>query len=170
MRSSARNPIVATLALLGALLSGSSALAEDYSVDFGADTDRGRDADTLHCQFGIACDGKMDALGLGVSLLISRRDDTAQVRLNGADVGCCYFAYAKDSIVIDTRTPLSWVPIFKGMKSRGGLFIENEPAGSLYFKFHFSGNSPDNPRHLEKSTWLLSKENLYRRQIPRPLQ
>jgi hypothetical protein len=157
------------LGLIGILLSGGSALAEDFSVDFGADTDRGRDAGTLHCQFGKACEGKMESLGLGVSLLISRRDHTAQVRLNGAAVGCCYFAYAKDSIVIDTRTPLSWVPIFKGMPSQGGLFIENERAGALYFKFHFSGNSRDSLRRLDKSIWHLSKESLYRRQIPLPL-
>jgi hypothetical protein len=154
------------LALIGILLSGSSALAEDYSVDFGADTDRGRDAGTVSCLFGKACDGKMDALGLGISLLISRRDLAAQVRLNGTDVGCCYFAYAKDSIVIDAGTPLSRVPIFKGMRSKGGLFIENERAGTLYLKFHFSGNGLDDSRRLEKSTWRLSKENHCRRQIP----
>ena len=168
MKARARNPIAVLLALISILLSASATLAEDYSVDFGADTDRGRDAGTLHCQFGKSCEGKMESLGLGVGLLISHRDDTAQVRLNGADVGCCYFAYAKDSIVIDARTPLSWVPIFKGMRSKGGLFIENERAGTLYLKFHFSGNSPDNPRRLEKSTWRLSKENLYRRRIPPP--
>jgi hypothetical protein len=168
VKARARNPIAVLLAFISILLSASATLAEDYSVDFGADTDRGRDAGTLHCQFGKSCEGKMDSLGLGVGLLISHRDDTAQVRLNGADVGCCYFAYAKDSIVIDARTPLSWVPIFKGMRSKGGLFIENERAGTLYLKFHFSGNSPDNPRRLEKSTWRLSKENLYRRRIPPP--
>ena len=169
MRSYVRSPITVILALLGILFSGSSALAEDYSVDFGADTDRGRDAGTLHCQFGQACEGKMESLELGVSLLISRRDLTAQVPLNSAGVGCCFFAYAKDSIVIDTRTPLSRVPIFQGMRSRGGLFIENERAGTLYLKFHFSEGSTDNLRRLEKSTWRPSKENLYRRQIPQPL-
>ena len=97
----------------------------------------------------------MDAQGLEFSLLISRRDHTALVRLNGADVGCCYFTYAKDSIVIDTRTPLSWVPIFKGMRSKGGLFVENERAGTLYFKFHFSGISQDSLRRSEKAAWHL---------------
>ena len=137
MRRYVRSPITVILALLCILLSGNSALAEDYSVDFGADTDRGRDAGTLHCRFGKVCDSKMQSLGLGVSVLISHGDPAAQVRLNGDDVGCCYFAYARDAIVIDTRTPLSRVPIFKGMRGKGGLFIQNERTGILYLRFHF---------------------------------
>jgi hypothetical protein len=73
--------------------------------------------------------------------------------LNGANVGCCYFAYAKESIVVDTRTPLSRVPIFRGMRPKGGLFIENEHAGTLYLKFHSFGDGVDNLRRLDRSTW-----------------
>lgn len=147
---------------------GNSAFAEDYSVDFGADTDRGRDAGTLHCQFGKTCGGKMESLGLEVSVLIHRRDRAAQVRMSSIHAGCCYFAYAKNTIVVDTRAPLSLVPIFKGTPSKGGLFIENERVGGLYLKFYFHGNIPDSSGRLEKSIWLPSKENLCRRQIMLP--
>lgn len=138
MKARARNPIAALLALISILLSASATLAEDYSVDFGADTDRGRDAGTLHCQFGKSCEGKMESLGLGVSLLISRSDPTsARVSLSGDDTTCCYFAYARDAITIYARTPLSRLPIFKGAGAKGGLFVQNEPAGTLYLRLRF---------------------------------
>ena len=138
MRGWARSPISAFLALVSTLLSGSFALAEDYSVDFGADTDRGRDAGTLDCRFGKVCHAKMESLGLTISLDIFRSDPVrARIRLYGGDLSCCYFAYAADSIAIDPHKPLSRVPFFKGARARGGLFIQNERAGILYLRFHF---------------------------------
>lgn len=147
MRSCARSPIRAILALLGILLSGSSALAEDYSVDFGADADRGRDAGTLHCRFGQICDAKLESLGLTVVVDISRGDPASPyVSLNGHELDCCYFAYGKD------HTPLSRVPLFKGEGARGGLFIENERMGTLYFRFHFHRDRVDNLQRSGSST------------------
>ena len=124
--------------LLGTLLSGSSVLAADYSVDFGAETNAGKDAGTLTCPFGQVCDAKMESIGLRVSIDVFRSDpERAHVRLYGGDLSCCYFAYAADSITVDPRKPLSRVPFFKGARARGGLFIQNEPAGTLYLRFHF---------------------------------
>src|SRR5258708_29012263 len=117
MRSNARSPITAVLALLGILLSGCSALAEDYSVDFGVETDAGKDAGTLTCLFGETCDAKLELLGLRVSIYVFRSEPgRASVYLYGGDLSCCYFAYAADSIHIDTREPLSRVPFFKGAR------------------------------------------------------
>src|SRR5882724_9273500 len=138
MRSRFRSPITAILALFGTLLSGCSVLAADFTVDFGAETDAGRDAGTLTCLFGQLCDAKMESIGLRVSIDVFRSDaERAYVRLYGGDLSCCYFAYAADSITVDPRKPLSRVPFFKGARARGGLFIQNEPAGTLYLRFHF---------------------------------
>jgi len=121
LRIWARTPITAILLLLGTLLSASFALAEDYSVDFGADTVRGRDAGTLHCRFGYICDAKMESLGLIVSVDTSRADPpSAHIRLNGGDPGCCYFAGAAGSMTIDPRKSLYRVPLFRGGPGPGG--------------------------------------------------
>jgi hypothetical protein len=136
VKARARNPIAALLALISILLSASATLAEDYSVDFGADTDRGRDAGTLHCQFGKACDGKLESLGLTIRLQMDRGSFAfADVRLEAGELGCCYFANTTSSIVIDPRKTLSRVPLFRGRGPRGALFIENKPAGNLYLRF-----------------------------------
>jgi hypothetical protein len=128
----------AILALLGILFSGNLALAADLSVDFGADTNRGRDAGTLDCRFSQVCHAKMESLGLTVSLDIFRSDPVrAHVRLYGGDLSCRYFVDAADSITIDPYKPLPRVPFFKGARARGGLFIQNERAGALYLKFCF---------------------------------
>jgi hypothetical protein len=134
----ARTTAAVVLASLGSLLPPSFALAEDFSVDFGADTDRGRDAGTLHCRFDRTCDAKMESLGLTVRVHISRGNAaSADIRMLSENPDCCYFADARSTGVIDTRTPLSRVPIFKGEGARGGLFIQNERLGVLYLKFQF---------------------------------
>ena len=138
MTSNARILITAILLLLGTLLSGSSVLAADYSVDFGVETDTGKDAGTLTCLFDQICDEKVESLGLRVSIDVLRGyPERAHVRLYGDDLSCCYFAYAADKIIVDPRKPLSRVTFFKGAQARGGLFIENERMGTLYLKFRF---------------------------------
>jgi hypothetical protein len=138
VRSNVRNLTTAILALIGIFLSDSSALAADYSVDFGVETDAGRDAGTLMCLFGQICDLKMESLGLRVSIHTFRSNpERASVRLYGGDLSCCYFADAADSIAIDTHERLSRVPFFKGDRARGALFIQNERVGTLYLRFHF---------------------------------
>jgi hypothetical protein len=131
--------IVAALALLGALLSDGSARAEDYSMDFGAETPAGRDAGTVACVFGETCAGNMDTLGLSVNVYVFRSEvDRASVHLYGRRyLRLFYFNYAADSVAIDTRKPVSRVPFFKGERARGGLYIENERVGTLYLRFHF---------------------------------
>ena len=138
MRSNARSPITAILALLGTLLSGGSVLAADYSVDFGVETDAGKDAGSLMCVFDQTCSAKMEALGLRISIdVFGSNPQRAHVNLYGGDLSCCYFDGAADSIVIDPRKPLSRVPFFKGARARGGLYIENERVGTLYLRFDY---------------------------------
>jgi hypothetical protein len=145
---------LATAILLVTFLSSGAALAEDYSVDFGADTQAGKDAGTLQCRLGQECYAKMPSLGLTISLDISRVDPTkARVRLYGDDVGCCYFAYARNTITVYPHEPLSPIPLFKGARARGNLFIENERAGTLYLRFHFRQSSTDKSKGTEPPTW-----------------
>ena len=137
MRSNARSLITALLALVsGILLSGSSVLAADYSVDFGVETEANKDAGSLMCLFDQTCSAKIEALGLRVSIDVFRSNpERAHVHLYGGDLGCCYFDGAADSIIIDARKPLSRVPFFKGARARGGLYIKNERVGTLYLRF-----------------------------------
>lgn len=137
MKGCTRTSLLALLAFVGTLLSGNSAFAEGYSVDFGVDTIQGRDADTISCQFDKICDGKIESLGLTIRLrLDSRNSAQADVRLKAGASGCCYFANNAPSIFLDPRETVFRIPLFKGEGSRGGLFIQNDPAGNLYLKFH----------------------------------
>jgi hypothetical protein len=138
VRSNARSPITAILALLGTLLSGGSVLAADYSVDFGVETAVGKDAGTLTCLFGQICDAKIESLGLRVSVHVFRSEpERASVRLYGGDPSCCYFDGTADKKIIDPRKPVSRVAFFKGARAKGGLFIQNERVGTLYLKFDY---------------------------------
>lgn len=146
MKSYVRNPIASCLALVGTLLSANVVLAADFSVDFGADTEQGRDAGSLDCRFGQVCHARMEALGLTFSVDIFRGDPVrAHVRLYGSDPGCCYFADATDSIAVDPFKPPSRVPFFKGARARGGLFVQNERVGALYLKFYLPKGSTKKP-------------------------
>ena len=144
MRSNARNPIAAILTLLGVLLSGSPVLAADYpvlaadySVDFGAETDAGKDAGTIACTVGRTCIAKMESLGLTVTFFLLRsQSERVRVDLYGGDRGCCYFAGAADSIDVDARKPLSRMSFYRGIRARGALLIENERVGTLYLRFN----------------------------------
>jgi hypothetical protein len=123
-------------------LSADVALAQNYSVDFGVDTERGKDAGTLDCRFGQACQAKMESLGFSVRVEISRYPAFADVSMEGDDLSCCYFASGKSKIGIDARKPLSRVPIFKGRGPKGGLFVQNERMGFLYLRFQFDQARP----------------------------
>lgn len=138
MRSHTRSFIVAILAFVGALSPGSSALAEEYGVDFGADTATGRDAGTLTCRRGQTCHGELESLGLRVSIGIFPSEPRwALVSLDSREFGCCYFDGAIDKISVDPAKALSRVPLFKGAKRRVGMFIQNERVGTLYLRFNF---------------------------------
>ena len=146
MRSYARNLTAACLGLVGILLSTNVVLAADFSVDFGADTEQGRDAGSLDCRFGQVCSARMESLGLTFSVDIFKGDSLrAHVRLYGHDPGCCYFADAAGSITIDPSKPPSPVPFFKGARARGGLFVQNERVGALYLKFRLPRGAAKNP-------------------------
>jgi len=162
---------LATAILLGTFLSSGAALAEDYSVDFGVDTQAGKDAGTLQCRLGQECNAKMPSLGLTISLDVSRSDpNEAKVRLYGGDPSCCYFANDRDTIRVFLRQPVSPIPFFKGARARGNLFIENERAGTLYLRFQFRSDDIDKSKGTGPPVWQLSNENLYRRQITTPLR
>jgi len=136
VKSNAHCPFIAVLALLGALLSVSSVLAADFSVDFGVETDAGKDAGSLTCQFDETCSAKIESLELRVSILVFRSEpDRVHVSLYGGDLRCCYFDGAADEKIIDPHQPLSRVSFFKGTRARGGLFIQNERMGTLYLRF-----------------------------------
>ena len=140
MRRFARSSVMAVLALfiVGALLSNSSAVADGYSLDFGAETDRGRDAGTVDCRFDQACDGKLESLALTVRVEVSRgKSLSARVKLDGDNQGCCYFAGPTNSMFVDPHKLLNQVPLYKGMGARGALFIENQRVGALYLRFNF---------------------------------
>jgi hypothetical protein len=137
MKAGARSPIIVTLTLMVTVLSASPASADDYSVDFGVETEAGKDAGTLACRFGRTCDASMETLGLRVTILVFRDSpERVTVHLYGRDLSCCYFEYAADSITIDPRKPLFRVPFFKGTRARGGLYVENVREGTLYLRFH----------------------------------
>jgi hypothetical protein len=123
-------------------LSANGAFAQDYSVEFGVDTVRGKDAGKLDCRFGQACHAKMESLGFSVSVKISREPGSADVSMQGDDHACCYFENGRSATIIDTRKPLSRVQIFKGIGSRGNLFIQNEHMGFLYLRFRFDRVRP----------------------------
>jgi hypothetical protein len=138
MRSNARRLVAAILAALGILLSGSPVLADGYSVDFGAETDAGKDAGSVVCPFDEVCIAKMESLSLRVSMSVFRGNRRrAYVNLYGRDLSCCYFEAASDSIIIDPRQALSRVPFFRGSGARGSLFIENKRVGTLYLRFYY---------------------------------
>jgi hypothetical protein len=132
--------------LVGILLSANVVLAADFSVDFGADTEQGRDAGSLDCRFGQVCYAKMESLGLTFSVDIFRGDPVrARIRLYSSDPSCCHFADAAGSITVDPSKPLSRVPFFKGARARGGLFVQNERVGALYLKFHLPRGAAKRP-------------------------
>jgi hypothetical protein len=138
VRSLARGIILA----LTFFLSANGAFAQDYSVEFGADTERGKDAGKLDCRFGHECHTKLESLGFSVSVKISREPGFADVSMQGDDRACCYFENGRNATVIDVRKPVSRVQIFKGIGSRGNLFIQNEHVGFLYLRFHFDRVRP----------------------------
>lgn len=132
-----RSLMIAILTLLGTPLLGSSVRAADYSVDFGIETDAGKDGGSLACLFNDVCGARIESLGLRVTVYAFRNEPgRASVRLYSGDLSCCYFAGAADSIAVDPRKPVSRVPIFKGASARGGLYIENERVGTLYLRFY----------------------------------
>lgn len=139
VRSFARNSVTAVSALcvVGTLLSNSPAVSDGYSLDFGAETDRGRDAGTVSCGFDQVCDGKLEALGLTVRVEVSRgRSLYARVRLDGDNLDCCYFEGPASSIVVDPDKP-SQAPLYKGIGPKGALFIENKRVGGFHLRFNF---------------------------------
>jgi hypothetical protein len=137
LRGNARSLIIAILALVGTLLSNNSVLAADYSVDFGAETDAGRDAGSLMCRVGETCSADMESLGLYITFLVFRSEpERVTVHLYGRGPGCCYFAGAADSVHVDPRKPLSRMSFYRGARARGALLIENERVGTLYLRFH----------------------------------
>src|SRR5690348_2237887 len=111
MKRGSRVSTAAILCFLAVLASGNSVLAADYSVDFGVDSEAGRDAGSFTCQFDQVCHAKMKSLGLSISVSV-RRDDAelARVQLSGNDLSCCYFRGAADKVFVDRRKLLSRVP------------------------------------------------------------
>jgi hypothetical protein len=141
MRTKARSFInadfVTAIVLFSFFLSASSAVAADYSIDFGAETSSGKDGGSAACLYAEACDAEMKSLDLRAEIFVYRSNpERAFVHLYGYEPRIYYFDGAADSITLDTRKSLYRAPFFKGAAARGGLFIENERAGTLYLRFH----------------------------------
>jgi hypothetical protein len=116
-------------------ISISSVFATEYTVDVGVDTRGGRDAQTLECMPGNTCSAKLEPFKLKIDVHVSRRNSSrVLVSMRSDQPGCCYFDDAVRSIWIDLEKNLS-LPIYEGQQARGGLFIENERVGFLYFRF-----------------------------------
>jgi hypothetical protein len=133
-----RRRLPAIVAFLGALVSSSAVLAEDYSVDFGVKTGAGKDASTIKCRFGEMCAGTLESLGFRVSIYITRNEtERATVDVYSGDTNCCYFDGTADKTIMDPRKSLFQIPFFRGVRPRGALFVKNELVGMLYLKFNF---------------------------------
>lgn len=125
--------ISCSLAILGC---GSPVFAADYSLEIGVDTTAGRDAGTLECTFDKICRERLGPLKLSVQVDMSRWDkNRATVRMDSDEPGCCYFESAAPTVVIDLGDKLSPLPIFRGERARGALFIQNERVGTLHLRF-----------------------------------
>jgi len=135
MRSNATRLVAPVLACLGTLSVVGSALAADYSVDFGIDTvSAGKDAGTVACQERQICRAKIESLGLSISFFWKESGEVV-VELEKDDRTCCYFSGGGRSAIVKAHTKLARLPFFKGSAPRGGLFIQNEHAGILYLRF-----------------------------------
>lgn len=137
LKRTCRVLIGAIFFVLTILASNSSAWGADYSADIGIDTTTaGRDAGTLECRFDEACRQKFEPFKLRVEVRVSSRyRNSVNIRMDSEQPGCCYFETAAPSIVIDLRDELSPLPIFRGARARGALFIQNERVGTLHLRF-----------------------------------
>jgi hypothetical protein len=123
--------------VLASLCSNNPALASDYLIEVGAETGAGEDAGAQGCTFAEVCTARLEALKLNVRVYVSRRKPAeARVFLDGDKIGCCYFTGAADSTVV-AAPAAARLPFFKGVRARGGLFIQNERVGTLYLRLNF---------------------------------
>jgi hypothetical protein len=143
MANRARCLATSVLILLGGLTSIGRARAADYSVDFAVRTDHGDEVGSVTCSFGDSCIGRMESLGLYFDIIIDRsQPEEATVFMHSYEVGCCFFDGAAASAKVDSSKRLSLFPFYKGHAARGGLFIENHYAGTLYVNISFTSLMP----------------------------
>src|SRR5215472_5451690 len=129
----------AVCAVLASLCSNNRALASDYRIEVGVETGAGNDVGAQNCTLAEVCTVRFKALKLNVRVYVSRRGSAeATVYVDGDEIGCCYFTGAVDStVVVAPDTGVAQLPFFKGARARGGLFIQNEPVGTLYLRLNF---------------------------------
>ena len=129
----------AVSAIVASLCSNSPALASDYRIEVGAETDAGNDAGAQSCTLAEVCTVRLEALQLNVRVYVSRRKPVeARVSLDADKIGCCYFTGAVDSTVVAAPdADVARLPFYKGARARGGLFIQNELVGTLYLRLKF---------------------------------
>jgi len=129
----------AVSAVLASACSNTPASAADYRIEVGVETDAGKDAGAQSCTLAEVCTARLEALKLNVRVYVSRRKSAeARVFLDGDKIGCCYFTGATDSTVVAAPDAgVARLPFFKGIRARGGLFIQNEPVGTLYLRLNF---------------------------------
>jgi hypothetical protein len=143
MANRSRCLVTSILALFGMLIFVDRALAADYTVEFAVQTDHGDEVGTVTCSFGDSCIGRMESLGLYFDIIIDRsQPEEATVFMHSYEVGCCFFDGAAASAKVDSSKRLSLFPFYKGHAARGGLFIENHYAGTLYVNISFTSLMP----------------------------
>lgn len=132
----ARSVKFASAFMAAALLMASSAYAKDYRIDYGIETATGSDAGATACPYEV-CHVKVDKLNLTIIIFLSRNDlSHARIQIEGKP-GCCFFELGARSqgIVLSNQPPK--LRFFTGTAARGLLYFQNEPAGTLYLRFHF---------------------------------
>ena len=88
------------------------------------------------CTLAKVCTARLEALKLNVRVYVSRgKPAEARVFLDGDKIGCCYFTGAANSTVV-AAPAAARLPFFKGVRARGGLFIQNERVGTLYLRLN----------------------------------
>ncbi len=129
-----RNFRLSIFVILSLVTSASPLLASDYTVDLGIDSQEGRDAATLVCEYNRICRANFDSLRLQISVEVFR-GGRAYIHLLSDRVACCYFSGAASSLVLDPKVSFSRNLFYEGHKGRGDLFIQNKKKGVLYVRF-----------------------------------
>jgi hypothetical protein len=135
--SNVQNSTSVFLILCCLFLLGAPVHATDYSVDFGAETEAGKDAGSIACSSEVICTAKMESLALSITFMVVR-NEPQRVRIHmdsNNDPGCCYFSDGDRSISIDPHHPPSRMSFYRGIEAKGAMLIENERVGMLYLRF-----------------------------------
>jgi hypothetical protein len=124
------------LSLVVGPMSLSAYAADSYSLDYGIDTEGGKEGGTIECGFNKMCEAKVDSLRMRLDVLIFGYERTrANIYIYG-DVDCCFFESAARTIAVNLHDEVHPMPFYKGHAARGDMFVQNKRVGTLYLKFN----------------------------------